>query len=107
MFPASKAMRDGTGSLDAIAKLLDPCEPTLVFLANANGDVIVVDAIGSDSNLEEADLLAGDLSSRLVDAETSPCDAPNDFQGKLAFAVRLGDDAGRGILGGVSGNARS
>ena len=101
LFRSSQTVRDTTGSLASIAKLLEACEPTLVLLADANGNVIVADALGSESALEDVDSLAKDLSEHLADAETCLCDVSDDSAAATAFAVRLGDEAGRGFFGGV------
>jgi len=101
MFRPSQPTHDASGSLASIAKLLDAYEPVLVLLVDANGKVIVAHATRSGPSREAADSLAGEMSRRLLDAETSTFDAPDDLDGGLVFAVRLSDEAERGILGGV------
>ena len=105
MFGPSRGTAQTTGSLGSIAQLLDAYEPVLVLLADSHGKVIVADAIGSEPDREVADSLAQEMSRRLVDADTWTCDWPHDLDDDLdeglAFAVRLGDEVKRGILGGV------
>jgi PAS domain S-box-containing protein len=100
IFGGPEIARDDTGNLASVARLLEDCEPTLLLLAGADGKVIVADDFGAD-DLDAAGPLASDLAGRLAGSETCRFEAPTDAGPRLGFGVRLPDDSGGGILGGL------
>ncbi len=101
LFGGQKTRRDETGNLASIAKLLDGCDPILLLLADADGNLIVSESVAAEADLEEPRELAAKLSEGLIDRETCFLEVPNGVDPRVAFAVRLSNRAERGILGGL------
>ena len=101
LFESDQVTRDDTGSLMQVAELMRGCEPSLLLLAGADGNVITADGFGAETGLEAAKPLALDLAAHLAKNRGCIFDVSTDAGPRLGFAVRLPADADRAILGGT------
>ncbi len=101
LFPLAKTTRDETGSLAAVARLLQALDPSLVLVANRDGNLLAADDLGSEVDLEVAHELARSLVAHLANGETCTLEYADEREPRLAFGVRLTADARRAILGGL------
>jgi len=95
---AEIAHRD-IGDASAVSRLLKACEPSLLLLADAEGEVIFADDLDSGTGMEVARTHAVALIKELAGKQACRLEVPTDAGCHSAFAVRLPDSAGAGIAG--------
>ncbi len=95
---AEVARRD-IGDARSTSHLLKACEPSLLLLADAEGEVIFADDLGSGTGMDVARTLAEHLAKGLAGKQTCRLEVPTDAECHLAFGVRLPDSAEAGIAG--------
>ena len=89
----------GIGNAHSASQLLKACEPSLLMLADAEGEVVFADDLGSGTGMDVARTLAADLAEGLARKQACRLEVPTDAGSHLAFGVRLPDSAGAGIAG--------
>ena len=99
LLAAAEAAHGGIGDACSVAHLLKACEPSLLLLADAEGEVIFADDFDSETNLEFARALAVRLVGELSQERACRLEWTTDTGCRVAFAVRLPDWAGAGIAG--------
>jgi signal transduction histidine kinase/CheY-like chemotaxis protein/HPt (histidine-containing phosphotransfer) domain-containing protein len=101
LFDEQNSYLDPTGSLAALARLMHPSVPACLLIATADAQVRAVWSADAALPHAVAKTLAAELASRL-DGEDW-CTWPVQLAGQsyFAFALRLGEAAEGGILGGL------
>jgi len=109
-FGSGEGTHDETGCLASIARVLQPCRPLLLFLADHRGKVKAAGNLPSEPDLELTsslafdlliDALALNLVARLSADETCVFEETVDSRSCLAFGIRLSAAANRAVLGGL------
>ena len=95
------AARDPTGSMRLIRGLFAPVEPSLLWLADAEGCVIAADDFDSGAGISTAGRWAGQFAEPLGSSDCCLADVVESDGARMAFALRfLADDAWH-ALGGI------
>ena len=100
-FGAEAIPGDPTGSLARVARLLERCRPSLLFLADARGRARAAEGLAPGVDRAVAGSLAGELCAGLTDGEDRSGERTVDGRAYRAFAVRLNGSGQPGVLGGL------
>ena len=105
LFEGEEPTHDETGSLAAVARLLDGLEPAWLVLADPQGNLMAAAACGSPFPSQTAGPLARQLAGQLAESRLATLRRQDDGERHWAFGLRLSEAAEHAILAGLLGAA--